>query len=173
MNMKDHILAALGEQLEAWETLLAGMDEAQMAIPHLPSEWSTQDEVAHLRAWQQRSIARVDAARSGREPVYPAWPAGLDPNSDDSTEQINAWIFASNRGRPWTQVHREWREGFLHFLEAGAAVPERDLLDPSRYAWLDGIPLASILLASYDHHQEHLEKTTAWLQAHGMGKDRR
>jgi len=31
----------------------------------------------------------------------------------------------------------------------------------------NGYSLAFILVASYDHHQEHLEKLLAWLTEHG------
>jgi hypothetical protein len=30
-------------------------------------------------------------------------------------------------------VHQDWREGFLHFLEAGEGISEKDLLDAG--AW--------------------------------------
>jgi len=41
---------------------------------------------------------------------------------------------------------------------------EKDLLDGSRYSWLKGFSLAFILVASYDHHQEHLEKMRIWVE---------
>ena len=34
MNMKDHILAALREQFERWEELLANLSEEQVVAPH-------------------------------------------------------------------------------------------------------------------------------------------
>ena len=48
------------------------------------------------------------------------------------------------------------------------ALAEPTLLDASRYAWLNGYSLADVLLGSYDHHQEHLEKLLARL--HQAGK---
>jgi Protein of unknown function (DUF1706) len=163
MPMKQHILAALREEFDAWEALLGGLGEAQITAPQLPASWSIKDDVAHLWRWQQRSIARLDAARLGRDPEYPDWPAGLDPESAGATDQINDWMRESSQGQPWALVHQEWRAGYIRFLEGAAAIAERDLLDSSRYAWLDGYPLACVLLASYDHHHEHYEQTLAWL----------
>ena len=40
MYMKQHILAALSEEFNHWEELLAGMSEAQITAPQLPSNWS-------------------------------------------------------------------------------------------------------------------------------------
>jgi len=167
MNMKEHILAALREQFNIWEELLANMSEEQIIAPHKPSDWSTKDEIAHLRAWQQRSIARLEAAQFKREPEFPKWPAELDPNSEGDTDQINTWIYETAREQPWSKVHPNWREGFLRFLELGEAISEKDLLDEGRYPWLEGKPLAFILLSSYDHHQEHLDGTQAWLRQNG------
>lgn len=157
MSMKDHILTALREQLNEWEQLLSGMSEAQLTTPLPSSEWSVKDELAHLRAWQQRTVARVDAALLKREPEFPDWPPELDPEADD-VNQINAWINESARAQPWSVVYQNWRSNFQRLLNTAERISERDLLDSGQFAWLDGRPLVLILLATYDHHQEHLEK---------------
>lgn len=166
MNMKDHILAALREQFNAWEDLLASLSEEEIIASNLPGNWSVKDVVAHLRAWQQRSVARMEAALFNRNPKFPKWIPDLDPDdeSDPVTDQVNAWLYETYRDRPWLKVHQNWREGFQRFLELGNAIPERDLLDSSKYPWLGGQALAFVLIASYDHHQEHLEKLTTWLK---------
>ena len=163
MNMKEHILAAMHEQCERWEALLASLSDEQLAAPQAPSWWSTKDVVAHVWAWQQRSIARVEAALSDREPEFPQWLPGVDPDAEGVPDETNAWIYETYRARPWSEIYQNWRAGYLRLLEASAGISERDLLDSGRYPWLAGYPLALILLASYDHHQEHLEKTLAWL----------
>lgn len=164
MNMKDHILAAMREQFERWEELLGSMDEARLTTPLSPSEWSIKDNLAHLMAWQQRSTARMEAAHAEQEPQFPRWLPGHDPDSESSTGAVNDWIYSSYRAKPWSEVYPAWRAGFLRFLEWSEKIPERDLLDAERYPWLEGRPLAFILLASYDHHQEHYEKLREWLE---------
>ena len=162
-TMKQHILAALAEELAQWEALLAGLTEAQSNAPLLPSEWSPKDVLAHLMAWQQRSIARVEAALQDRDPELPEWLAGVDPDAEGNTEQVNTRIYESYREQPWSNVQQNWRIGFKRFLESADVISERDLLDGGRYPWLKGYPLALILIASYDHHQEHFEKLQTWL----------
>lgn len=58
-NDKHSIIALLREESERWESLLTGMNEAQISTPRPPSPWSIKDVVAHLRArlhaQQQRS----------------------------------------------------------------------------------------------------------------------
>jgi hypothetical protein len=64
------------------------------------------------------------------------------------------------------EIYQNWRSGFLQFLDGAGKISERNLLDGDRYSWLNGYSLASILVASYDHHQEHLEKLKEWLKEH-------
>jgi hypothetical protein len=170
MYMKQHILAALSEEYNRWEELLAGLSEAQITTAHRPSSWSIKDDITHLWAWQQRSIARLDAARLNREPTFPKWPAAIDPDSEDATDQINAWIYESNQNQSWSQIHQNWSEGFRRFLAGAEAIAEKELLDSGRYPWLNAQPLAFVLIASYDHHHEHLEKVIAWLREQENGQ---
>lgn len=160
MNMKEHILSALREQFARWEELLTTQSEVQLTTPPSPHSWSVKDDIAHLWAWQQRSIARLEAAAMSREPAFPTWLPDADPDATDATEQVNAWLYTTHRDQPWSKVHQEWQSGFRRFLALAEEIPERDLLDGERYPWLGGFPLAVVLLASYDHHQEHLEN---WL----------
>jgi hypothetical protein len=158
MNMKQHILTGLQDVFDEWEARLAGMSEAQISQSLEPSRLSIKDEIAHLMAWQQRTVARVEAARLDREPQFPAWPATLDPEDYDNTDPINAWIQETYRDQSWPKVHQDWRSTFQRLLSSANEISERDLLDGGRYAWLNGHSLALILIASYDHHREHLDE---------------
>jgi len=167
MNMKDHILTALREQFNRWEELLASMDEEQITAPHFDYNWSIKDVIAHLWGWQQISIARMEGGALDREPEFPKWVMELQGIWEENADQTNAKFYEINHKKPWSEVYKNWRDGFLRFLELGEPISERDLLDGSRYPWLKGYSLAFILVASYDHHQEHLEKLTDWLHQHG------
>jgi hypothetical protein len=46
--------------------------------------------MAHLMAWQQRSLARLEAALQNRQPQFPGWSETLDPESDADLDQVNA-----------------------------------------------------------------------------------
>jgi len=61
---------------------------------------------------------------------------------------------------------QNWKDGFLRFIELGNEISEKDLLDGDRYLWRKEYSLAFILVASYDHHQEHIEKLIDWLREH-------
>jgi len=163
MNMQEHILNALREQFNRWEEVLGSLSEAQITAPSFDLNWSIQDVIAHLWGWQQISIARMEGGVHDREPEFPKWVAELGEDWEENADQTNAWMYKTYHEQPWSTVHQNWSEGFLRFLEIGERIPEKDLLDGDRYPWLGGFPLASILLSSYDHHQEHFEKLMDWL----------
>lgn len=167
MSMKDHILEGLREQYEQWVTLLDGLDETQLTTPLEAGEWSIKDILAHLWAWQQRTIARNEAAKVDREPIYPEWPADVNPDAEGSADTINAWIYATYHDQSWPAIYHKWRTGFQRFIDSAAEISERDMLDSDRYTWLDGYSVALVVLASYDHHQEHYEKLQAWFKEQG------
>jgi hypothetical protein len=164
MNMKDHILTALKEQFEAWEGLLVKLTEEEITAPKFDLDWSIKDVIAHLWAWQQISIARMEGGLYKREPRLTAWIVESVENWEEDADRVNALTFETQHQKPWAEIHQNWKIGFLHFIQLGSAIAERDLLDGDKYPWLKGYSLALILIASYDHHQEHLEKLFHALQ---------
>jgi len=169
MDTKQSILTALREELGRWEALLAELSEEQITAPQLDDHWSIKDVVAHLWDWQQRSIARLEAAQLNREPEYPAWPTQFDPEIEEQPHDLNAWLYAKHRDQPWASIHQQWHAGFMRCLELGEAIPEDDLLAVGRYSWLEGYALLEVLQGTYEHHREHaeyLEPVIARLKGH-------
>lgn len=162
MNMKEHILAALREQFERWEALLATLSDEQINAPEFDLGWSIKDVMAHLWAWQQISIARVEAGVRNREPEYPQWIVNNVEHWEEDADRVNAWTFETQHDKQWAEIYQNWKNGFTQFLTLGNQISEQDLLDSDRYAWLNGYSLAFILVASYEHHQEHFEKLVDW-----------
>ena len=163
MYMKTHMLAALREEFDHWERILAGLSEDQIHAVPQPGELSLKDEIAHLWAWQQRSIARLEAGSNGGEPKLPTWWPDIALESEEDNDRFNAQIYTTFRERPWSAIYQDWHSGFLRLLALGEALAEPALLDASRYPWLNGYALADVLLGTYDHHQEHLDKLLARL----------
>ena len=171
MPTKTQLITLLREEFNRWEELTGGLSLEQVDVPLTPSTFSIKDTLAHLMAWQQRSIARLEAAVHNSTPQFPQWSADIDPNSDEDLERVNAWIYSTYHNQSWPDVYRAWRSGYLHFLELGEAIPEADLLDTKKYPWLEGYSLAQILQASYEHHHiEHLDQLQHWLQQHGNAR---
>ena len=163
MNMKDHVLMALKEKFTEWQDLLDTLSEEQILQIPEPGEWSIKDILAHLWAWQQLTQARLKAALQGGEPVFSLWPAELNESAANSPDEINAWIHSFYVSTPWPIIRKDWQGCFQGVLDLAGKLPEREMLDSENYPWLGGYPLINVLIATYDHHQEHYEKLLARL----------
>lgn len=157
MRNKDHILQALREEFDRWQRFVGGLNEDQLSRSRLHDDYSIKDELGHLRAWQQLSIARLEAAHHAGEPVLPDWLMGLPPDEEEYLEDHNARIHASYHAMPGVQVRELWQTSFRRFLELAEALPEAEMLDTQKYAWLNGYALYDVLNGSYEHHCEHYE----------------
>ena len=171
MDDKQQILDNLKDEFKHWEALLSGLSEEQITARQLPSDLSIKDVLAHLWAWQQRSIARMEAAVNNTQPTYPQWPEGLNPGSEEDVDAINAWIHETNLNKPWSSVYRDWREGFLRFIGLTEALSESHLFEAGRYPWLGKHSLSEVAEGTYEHHQEeHYKPLVIWLNQE-QGKD--
>jgi len=157
MNDKAQLITALADEFNRWEKLLAGLGEEQIIAPLPDSSLSVKDVIAHLWAWQQVSIARLEAALQNKYPEFPEWFGGSPPDSDENLDQFNENIYQANRRRTWSDVHQAWKDGFLKFMELAKKISEKDLLEVGKYSWIEGYALSDVLLGSYEHHEEHLE----------------
>ena len=164
---KEQITGMLNNVFGRWEEVLAGLSDEQIVDPGLPGNWSVKDVIAHLWAWQQRTLARTEAAVRDMEPRYPEWPDTLPPDPDDDVDQANDWIYRTNRDRPWPDVHADWRSQFERILELSDQLSQTDLFDPARYSWMGGYPLAASYFGTYEHHEEHIDKLRDWLAQPG------
>ena len=162
MDDRQELLASLMAVRRGWDEFLQARSEEQLTAPRLPGGWSVREVITHLAAWQQISIARVEAAQRGSQPELPAWLGGVDPFfAEEHTEQFNARIVELYAGQGWPGILSEWREGFARFLELAQVIPEQTLFDAQRFAWLKGYPLAAVVSGSREHHEEHLEECAA------------
>ncbi len=159
MNRKDIILHDLNAEFTRWQDLLHQYSESDLITP-LPGEsLSIKDKVAHLHAWQQLSIARLEAALQKHAPVKPIWLQSGDPDTGD-VDPENERIYQMFRDLAWQDVFHMWRSGFERFIELFETVPEEDLFTEGKFSWLPGYALADVMDGSLEHHREHFVDLT-------------
>jgi len=157
---KARLLAELREEQAAWEAMLSTIDDAHMTEPGVAGVWSMKDIIAHITGWRRRSVSRFQAALQHQPTPTPYWPPHLE---DD--DEINAWMFESQRDLPISVVLQEDRAVFEQLVETLSAFPEAELLDPQRFPWLEGSQLSGT--AFFEHfHEEHEPDIRAWLNRH-------
>jgi hypothetical protein len=161
---KFELLNWLQEEYQQWETFLDQVGPERMEQPGVAGDWSIKDIVAHLAGWQPRLIARLQAAQRSEPEPPPPWPAHLQ--SDD---EINAWIYETNRERSLDEVLGESHQLFQQFLAVVEGLPEDVRIEQVRHqervyhlVWLGDkrFPVSEF----FDHfHDDHEPDMRAWL----------
>jgi hypothetical protein len=161
MMNKSELLNWLEKEYQHWEILLDGIGPARMDQPGVNGDWSMKDIVAHLTGWNRWLVARLQAAGRGKSEPSPPWPAHLQ--TDD---EINAWIYESNRGRLVREVRDETHQVHQQLLAVIEGLPDDvriETIEPAYYlVWVDEqrFPAGEF----FDHfHDDHEPDVRAWL----------
>ena len=123
---KAELLDWLQEENRQWEAFLDQIGPTRMDQPGVAGHWSIVDIVAHLTAWQRRNNDRIQAAQRGDPEPPPLWPAHLEAEDD-----INAWIYESNHGRPVLNVLEEAQQVFQQSLAVIEGLPDDIQIEPA------------------------------------------
>src|SRR6267154_15301 len=121
---KTQLLTELRDEQAAWEAWLDEIGEAHMTQPEVAGGWSIKDIVAHLTGWRRRTVLRLRAALDPTRDMTPPWPAEMgELDEDDDVDEINAWIYQTNRDRPLASVLNDSREVFQQLVTEVLALP--------------------------------------------------
>ena len=155
---KTEFLNRLQEEYRQWTALLDEIGTSRMDQPGVAGDWSIKDIVGHLTGWRRRTVARLQATGRGEPQPPPPWPAHLQ--TDD---EINAWIYESNRERSVREVLDDSHHVFEQLLAAMESLPNEALRDPAQHLpWLEGSPFTPATLFAH-FHEEHEPDMRAWL----------
>lgn len=132
MQVKARIEALLRRVHQEEQTLLAGLSERERAATGTVEQMSAKDILGHVTAAKQRQTQRLEAISRGETP------------SGDEHDEVQ--VFAFYQSRPWQEVQDEAERMFARFVTQVDHLTEEDLLDPQRYAWMNGRPLSSQIL---------------------------
>jgi hypothetical protein len=158
MMKKSELLTWLQAAYQQWEALLDQIGLERMDQPGVNGQWSIKDLVAHLTGWQPRLIARIQAAQRGEPEPPPPWPAHLQ-----GEDEINAWIYESNRGRPVREVLDASQQSFQQLLAVIEGLPDDVVIEREwRLVHLGDqrFPAGEF----FDHfHDDHEADVRAWL----------
>jgi hypothetical protein len=152
MSTKADAITGLKQELAWWSDLIERNDGG---LAGSNPERTLKDTIAHLMAWQQRSIARMEAAVYHHEPEYNLWPEEMETDDDSSLIAINAWIYDHFKDWSWGEICKAWKIEFTRFIALSEEASEANLEAQGKYAWLDGYALIEVINASAEHHREH------------------
>ncbi len=133
------------------------------ALQHMVHAWEQYGQahqppvavLTHLWAWQLITQARLQAALTNTQPVYPLWPT-VDPDAEDDKDTTNDWIQRTHGGVGADVAYARWRAGFDAVIALASCVPDTRWEDPSYVPWLHGYLLIDVIFGTLEHHREHL-----------------
>ena len=102
---KSELLNWFQEECQRWELLLAAIGQKRMTQSGVNGEWAMRDIIAHLTGWQLKLVNQFIAALNGELEPPPPWSEELSSEDD-----INAWIYETNRKKDLGQVLEDARQ---------------------------------------------------------------
>ena len=158
---KSELLNWLREQYQQWEVLLDQIGPERIEQSGVSGDWSMKDIVAHLTGWNRHLVARLQAAQRGEPEPPPPWPAHLQ-----AEDEINAWIYETNQGRPAREVQDETHHSYQQLLAAIEALPDDariERVEPAYHlVWVNDQRF--LVGEFFDHfHDDHEPDVRAWL----------
>lgn len=158
---KPELLNALREESKQWEAFLDQIGPARVDLPGVNGDWSMKDVVAHLTGWNRWLVARLQATQRGEPEPSSPWPAHLQ-----SEDEINAWIYESNRGRSVRELLDESPQLFQQLLAVMEGLPDEVRIEQieSKYhlVWVgdERFHVSEFFNHFYDDHEPDVR---AWL----------
>jgi hypothetical protein len=152
---KQKLLDLMNTGFTSLTALLASLSEQQLTTPGVNSTWSVKDNIAHISAWQKRTLIKVQAVRDNVDFV--------DPLSPDATEEaVNEQFYQQNKDRSLADVLAELHALHQRFVENVQAMSDEELNRP--LSWQNNKPIwLPIYGNSGEHYDEHLTIIRDWL----------
>jgi hypothetical protein len=156
---KPRLLQKIRAERGLLESTMAQFEREQMGVAGVNGEWSAQDVLAHIAAWEGLMVRCLGQIQAGVVPDV--LPLGIDGEELDA---MNRRIYLENRDRTLDEVCGAFVRSYESALEAIEATSEEDLIEPGRVEGLGDEPLWHLVAANtFWHYREHREDLHAWL----------
>jgi len=155
---KSKMMNSITQERKLLEELIFSLSEEQLLQPTLEGGWSVKDIMAHITSWEGLMIGWLKTTKLGEIPQM--LPPGL---TWDDLDIWNDRIYSENKDMPLSLVIDNFHASHQIALKTVEGFSEDELMNPDRYAWRDGKPLATIVAANtYWHYAEHREQLLKW-----------
>jgi tetratricopeptide (TPR) repeat protein len=146
--VQEALASLLKRAYEAQSAWITGLSDAERNTIGTPEQWSAKDMLAHVTFWQQVTAERLAAARRGEE-----------PRTFGDFQPINERIFEERRGHTWEQVLADAERTYATLTEHVRSIDAQALIDPQRFAWMNGQALSTSILGNgFWHPIEHVAR---------------
>lgn len=162
---KSDIQDKLDENRERLLVALEPLPDEALEEPGAMDDWSVTDILAHLTAWESELVTGLMRIKQGKTPTKMI-------AAFEDVDGYNARRYKENKGRDIDRIFDDLQGVRVQLEQWLEEFSDRDLTDPKRYHWSEGITLAHIIKEnSFGHDEEHTPQiedfAKRWLSEHG------
>jgi hypothetical protein len=152
---RDELLKQLAENRKQLSDLIEGVPAEELVKPGAYGEWSVKDVLVHISHWESEVIIVLFQAAQGAKPESEVFnPEYL---------KVNEVWYQENKDRELDRVLDDFHAVRNQLLRRLKTYPEKDLTDSSRYSWMKGQALLTLVKEIVlDHEAEHLQGLQPW-----------
>lgn len=160
---KAELLKSIRSEHKRLEKSFKGISIHDMIKTTTPGEWSVQDILAHITAWEKNLLKWYETGLRGEKQVMPEWktPGVLD--------EINLGIYKLNHDRWLKEVQKEFKESYKRTVKLVKSMPEEGMFSSGKYDWTGQATLADYIASNTsEHYAEHITMIEAIRQKYGF-----
>jgi len=155
---KKQLLEQLELQREAFLDVIEDVDDELLVIPGVCGEWSIKDILSHLSHWEAELVKLLWQVKQGQK------PSTAQIEYFGKVDEINAIWWRETQARALDKVLDDFHGVRNQTIARVEEFAENDLMNPNRYFWAKGKPLAVwIENDSFGHELEHIGDIKQWL----------
>jgi hypothetical protein len=152
-QLLEEVRAARAKFLAAIE----GLTDEEMVRPGAAGIWSVKDIMAHLIAWEAELVTLLSRRLSKR---YKDAPELVQIEDMDEWNEDQYHLSAR---KPLSVILPDFHGVHKHLLRAIEDTDDALLATPNRFEWMEGEPLAYLVLeTAVWHEEEHAEDIQVW-----------
>ncbi len=157
---KKLLLEQLEIQREAFLDVIEDVEDELLIRPGVCGNWSIKDILSHLSHWEAELVRLLWQVKQGQK------PSTAQIEYFGKVEEINAIWSRETQIRPLDKVLDDFHAVRNQTIARIEEFAENDLMNPNRFSWSRGKPLAEwIENDSYGHELEHIDEIKLWLAA--------
>jgi hypothetical protein len=160
---RDELLAIIDDEHAQWDALSVGSTPEQMTTIPLAGAWTFRDLTAHLLAWRQWGLDRLEAAAANQPPPPRPFPADLD-----SVDAVNLYFHERDAHRSVDELNSAFSASFDRLREIVTRLSDDALSDPHKVPYLKGVALGATIgdRSFFEHiNNEHAPELEVWRKA--------
>ena len=142
-HLREEMLISIKFARHELETFYSSLSEEEKERRGSLQKWSARDVITHLAFWEKHLNSVLKNGLIGRKV----------PVVGDYLDRINDGVLFGHIDQPIEEALAEEKAAFQEFLDFIVGVPADNLLDPKKYAFLDGNALIDRALSTHVYHK--------------------